>query len=91
MFSCVIKQYGVISVGTLYRECMGRIVFHHKQLYTNYKLPGECDMMRYEPKRILLCIFKGLCGRFLATVHIQQSNVILEKICNRAISLLLIN
>ena len=36
-------------------------------------------MMRYEPKRILLCIFKGLCGRFLATAHIQQSKVILEK------------
>ena len=34
-FSDVIKQYGVVSKGTLYRECMGRVLFHHEQLDTN--------------------------------------------------------
>ena len=31
-FSDVIKQYGVVSGGTLYRECMGRVAFHHERL-----------------------------------------------------------
>ena len=33
MFCDVTKQNGVVSVGTLYGECMGRVV--HNSLYTN--------------------------------------------------------
>ena len=32
-FIDVTKQYGVHSVGTLYRECMVKVVFHHERLY----------------------------------------------------------
>ena len=35
IFSDVVKQYGVVSVGTLYRESMRRVVFHQEQLNTN--------------------------------------------------------
>ena len=31
-FSDVIKQYGVVSRGTLYRECMGRVAFRREGL-----------------------------------------------------------
>ena len=32
-FSGVINLNGVGTGGTLYKECMGRVVFHHEQLY----------------------------------------------------------
>ena len=32
-FIDVMKQYGVHSVGTLYRECMVKVAFHHERLY----------------------------------------------------------
>ena len=85
----VIKQNGVASVGTLYRKCMGRVVVHRVKLYTNKKSPDEYNIMCYEPKRILLRIFKSPCGRFLASAHLK---IEMEKPTRtRTNSLLLIN
>ena len=73
-FIDVMKQNEVGSGGTLPRECMGRVVFHHEKLDTILKIPGECSMISYEPKRILLRIFKSLCGRFLTSAHLKIKN-----------------
>ena len=75
-FSDVIKQYGVVSRGTLYRECIGRVLFHHEKLNTNLKPPGKGNMMRYELKRMVLRNFQSSCGRFLTTAHLTvKSNI----------------
>ena len=41
-FIDVTKQYGVHSVGTLYRECMVKVVFHHERFYEIKKIVGGC-------------------------------------------------
>ena len=38
-FIGIMKQNGVGSVGTLFRECMGRVVFRHEGLN---KITGGC-------------------------------------------------
>ena len=63
MFIDVTKQYGVHSVGTLYRKCMVRVAFHHERLYKIENLAGECYRMCYKPKRIQLRITKDSMGR----------------------------
>ena len=63
-FIDVTIQYGVHSVGTLYRECMVRVVFHHERLYEIEKsLVSVIRRMCYKPKRIQLCITKDSMGR----------------------------
>ena len=42
MLNDVIKQHGVVSVGTLYRECVGREVFHHEQLNKSHQVRVIC-------------------------------------------------
>ena len=55
---------------------MGGVVFHHEKLDTILKLMGECSMISYESKRILLRIFKSPCGRFLTSAHLKIRNKI---------------
>ena len=73
-FIDVTKQYGVHSVGTLYRKCMVRVALHHERLYKIEKLAGECYRMCYKPKRIQLRITKDSMGGFLTSAHLTIKN-----------------
>ena len=62
-FIDITKPYGIHSVGSLYRECMVRVAFHHVRLYEIEKIAGECYRMYYKPKRMQLRITKDSMGQ----------------------------
>ena len=70
-FIDITKQYGVHSVGTLYRECMVRVAFHHERRYEIENIASECYGMYYKPKRIQSRIAKESMRliSFLCALH----------------------
>ena len=62
----VIKQNGVSSVGTLYRECMGRVVFCREGLIKLLVGVINCSVTDCNAHTLLLCcICTVLCLLYL--------------------------